>query len=65
MASPRGRSEVLAEIAQLRQEQMKSTKDAVFGGWTSKERALQEERSERLRALQAELEALDRKGSAS
>ena len=65
MASPRTRSEVLTEIAQLQQEQMESTQNAVFGGWTIEERALQEERSKRLRQLQLELEGLDRKTSAS
>lgn len=65
MASPRTRSEVVTEIAQLRQEQMESIKEAVFVGWTPKEHALQEKRSKRLRLLLVELEALDRKAPAS
>ena len=62
MALDSKRAKLTVEIAELRRLQTESIVTATFGGWTSEEVAAHDERSERLRRLMYELEALDHDG---
>ena len=59
MASDSKRAKLVAEITELRKQQMESMIKATFGGWTRDQMAAHDERAERLRRLTRELEALD------
>jgi hypothetical protein len=52
--------ELVAEIAKLQKEQLKSLADARFGGWSREEEAAHRKRSDRLAFLISELKAEDR-----
>ena len=57
--TPRTRAEILAEITELRNQQLKDATDTLFGGWRRGQEAEHQERSDRLARLVRELEILD------
>ncbi len=57
--APRTRDEILAEITELRKQQLEAATDAVFGGLRHEQEAERQERSERLARLNRELDILD------
>jgi hypothetical protein len=57
MASSTKRAELIAEITQLRKQQLESFADGFFSGWPPEHEAAYEERSDRLARLVLELEA--------
>jgi hypothetical protein len=59
MASSTRRAELIAEITQLRKQQLESFADEAFSGWPPEQEAAHNERSDRLKRLVLELEALD------
>ena len=59
MASHTKRHELVAEITQLRKQQLESFADGAFTGWPPEQEATHQERAERLARLVLELEALD------
>jgi hypothetical protein len=56
---PRTRDEILAEITELRKQQLEAATDALFGGLTHEQEIERQERSERLARLNRELDILD------
>jgi len=62
MTSPRTRSEIIAEIAELWKEQLAANRSAVFGGWTSEDLKSYDDRADRLKLLQRELDGLLKTG---
>jgi hypothetical protein len=57
--APRTRDEILAEITELRKQQLEAATDALFGGLTHEQEIERQERSERLARLNRELDILD------
>ncbi len=57
--APRTRDEILAEITELRKQQVDAATDAVFGGLTREQEAAHQERADRLEHLVRELDTLD------
>ena len=57
--APRTRDEILAEITELRKQQLEAATDAVFGGLPHEQEVERQERSERLARLNRELDILD------
>jgi hypothetical protein len=53
------RAELIAEITQLRKQQLDSFADGAFSGWPPEQESAHNERGERLSRLVLELEALD------
>jgi hypothetical protein len=56
---PRTRDEILAEITELRKQQLEAATDALFGALTHEQEIERQERSERLARLNRELDILD------
>jgi hypothetical protein len=59
MDHPRTRAELIAEMAELRKQQLDAATDAVFGCLTREQEASRQDRCDRLALLVMELEALD------
>ena len=57
--APRNRDEILAEITELRKQQLEAGTDALFGGLTHEQEVESQGRSERLSRLNRELDILD------
>jgi hypothetical protein len=59
MPSGRSRAELVAELTELHELQLKSLTDATYVGWTREEMVAHQKRSDRIVVLQRELGALD------
>jgi hypothetical protein len=57
--TPRTRDQILAEITELRKQQLEAATEAVFGGLTREQQAEDQERAGRLARLIRELDILD------
>jgi hypothetical protein len=57
--APRTRDEILAEITELRKQQLEDAAEALFGGLTREQEGAHQERTDRLARLVRELEILD------
>ena len=57
--TPHTRAEIVAEITELRKQQLEAAADALFGAWTREQEAAHKERADRLALLVLELDALD------
>ncbi len=57
--TPHTRAEIVAEITELRKQQLEAAADALFGAWTRVQEAAHQERAERLARLVLELDTLD------
>jgi hypothetical protein len=57
--TPRTRDEILAEITELRKQQLEAATEAVFGGLTREQQAEDQERADRLARLIREWDILD------
>jgi hypothetical protein len=57
--TPRTRHEIVAEITELRTQQLEAAADAMFGCWTREQEAASQERADRLARLNRELDILD------
>jgi len=58
--TPRTRDEIVAEITELRKQQLEAATDAVFGGLTREQQAEHQERADRVARLIRELDILDK-----
>jgi hypothetical protein len=56
---PRTRAQIIAEITELRRQQLEAATDALFGGLTREQEAERQERADRLASLNRELDILD------
>ena len=61
MASDSKREELMAEIERLQQQSQKFLAEGRFGGWTNEEEQAHRKRSDRIKRLRNELDALDEK----
>lgn len=59
MADSPKRARLVAEIAQLRRQQLESTENATFFGWTLEARTDHEKRADRIELLLLQLAKLD------
>ncbi len=57
--APHTRDELIAEITELRKQQLEAAGDAMFGSWTREQEAAHQERADRLARLVLELDTLD------
>jgi hypothetical protein len=57
--APHTRAELVAEITELRKQQLEDAAEALFGGMTREQEDAHQERAGRLARLVRELEALD------
>ena len=57
--APHTRAELVAEITELRKQQLEDAADALFGAWTREQGAAHQERADCLARLVLELETLD------
>jgi hypothetical protein len=57
--APRTRDVIVAEITELRKQQLEAATEAVFGGLTREQRAEHQERADRVARLIRELDILD------
>jgi hypothetical protein len=57
--TPHTRAELIAEITELRKQQLEADGDALFGAWTGEQEAAHQERADRLARLFLELDTLD------
>jgi hypothetical protein len=57
--TPHTRAEIVAEITELRTQQLEAAADALFGAWTREQEAEHQERADRLARLVLELDTLD------
>jgi len=57
--TPRTRAELIAEITELRKQQLEDAADALFGTWTREQEAAHQERADYLARLVLELDTLD------
>jgi hypothetical protein len=57
--TPRTRAELIAEITELRKQQLEDAADALFGAWTREQEAAHQERADYLARLVLELDTLD------
>ena len=60
---PNKRLELMAEIAELRTEQLASDLKATFGGWSQEEEAAHHKRADRIALLCGQLARLDLNGT--
>jgi hypothetical protein len=63
MPSNPSRSELVAELTELRRLQLTSLADATYIGWTQEQEVAHQKRSNRIWAVQRELNGLDRDGN--
>jgi hypothetical protein len=59
MPSNPSRSELVAELTELRRLQLTSLADATYIGWTQEQQVAHQKRSNRISAVQRELNGLD------
>jgi len=57
--TPRTRAKLIAEITELRKQQLEDAADALFGAWTREQEAAHQERADYLARLVLELDTLD------
>jgi hypothetical protein len=57
--APRTRAQIIAEITELRRQQLEAATDALFGGLSREQEAERQERADRLASLNRELDILD------
>jgi hypothetical protein len=57
--APRTRAQIIAEITELRRQQLEAATDALFGGLILEQEAERQERADRLASLVRELDILD------
>jgi len=57
--APHTRAELVAEITELRKQQLEAAADAMFGAWTREQEDAHQKRANRLANLVRELDILD------